>query len=319
MIMKQKSNFFILLLAMAVAISVPSYNQAHAQAQGAQADPYSETYPVNEVRVNGAQRIDTATVLTYVNVAAGTNATNEELNQGLKNLYNTGLFADVDMRYENGIVYVDVEENPIINEIAFEGNGDIENGELLSEISLRPRQAFTRTKVQNDVSRLHEIYRRSGRFAASIDPKIIELDQNRVNLVFEITEGGITQIKGIRFIGNEIFSDAVLQSELSTKEERWYKFLSSNDRYDPDRVEFDKELLRQFYRKEGYVDFQVAAANAELAKDHEDFFLTFNVNEGPRYRVNSVAIDSNLRGFDGSTIRNEVNVLPGAWLSLIHI
>ena len=313
MITKQnpKSFFksFILLLAMAVAISVPLSNQ---QAQ-AQADPYSQAYPVREVRVNGAQRIDPATVLTYVNVSAGTNATSEELNQGLKNLYNTGLFADVDMRYENGIVYVDVAENPIINEIAFEGNSDIENGELLAEISLRPRQAFTRTKVQNDVSRLHEIYRRSGRFAASIDPKVIELDQNRVNLVFEITEGGITKIKGIRFIGNEIFNDDALQSVLSTKEERWYKFLSSSDRYDPDRVEFDKELLRQFYRKEGYVDFQVTAANAELAKDQKDFFLTFNINEGPRYRVNSVAIDSNLRGFDGSTIRSEVNVLPGAW------
>ncbi len=316
MIMKQKSNFFILLLAMAVAISVLSCNQAYAQAQ---ADPYSETYPVNEVRVNGAQRIDPATVLTYVNVNAGTNVTSEELNQGLKTLYNTGLFADVDMRYENGIVYVDVAENPIINEIAFEGNDDIENGELLSEISLRPRQAFTRTKVQNDVSRLHEIYRRSGRFAASIDPKIIELDQNRVNLVFEITEGSITKIKGIRFIGNEIFNDATLQSELSTKEDRWYKFLSSNDRYDPDRVEFDKELLRQFYRKEGYVDFQVTAANAELAKDHEEFYLTFNVSEGPRYRVNSVAIDSNLRGFDGSTIRSEVNVLPGSWYNAENI
>lgn len=302
------SKILVLLSAFAVtAVAIP-------QAVHAQYDEYYEqTSTIREIRVNGVQRIEPSTVLTYLGVNVGDQVTTEILNQSLKNLYATGLFADVNMRQENGIVIVDVTENPIISEIAFEGNDEVKDEELLAEISARPRQVFTKTQVQNDVTRLYEIYRRSGRFAASVEPKIIELDQNRVNLVFEISEGDITKIKGIRFVGNEIFNDSTLQSELSTKEDRWYRFLSSDDRYDPDRVEYDKELLRQFYLKEGYADFQVTSANAELGKDQKEFYLTFNLNEGPRYKVGQVAIDSNLRGFDGATIRDQVNILPGQW------
>ncbi len=306
------------------AQSLPPQAQqpAQAQAQAAQQRQASPnqgqffrepTTTVGEIRVNGAQRIDPATVLTYSGVNVGDQVTRETLNQSLKKLYATGLFADVSLRQDNGVLFLDVAENPIINEIAFEGNDDIKDQDLSAEISLRSRQVFTKTQVQNDVSRIYEIYRRSGRFGATVDPKIIQLDQNRVNLVFEITEGSITKIKGIRFVGNEAFSDHALQSELSSKEERWYKFYSSDDRYDPDRVEFDKELLRQFYLKEGYADFLVTSANAELAQSQEEFYLTFNISEGPRYRVGQVAIDSDLRGFDGATIRKQVNVLPGQW------
>ncbi len=272
---------------------------------------YTDADTITDIRVEGVQRIDPATVLTYLDIRNGDMATTDTLNRGLKNLFATGLFADVAVAQENGILSVQVVENPIVNEIAFEGNGDLKDAELLSEISLRPRKVYTRTQVQNDVARLYEIYRRSGRFAATVDPKIIQLDQNRVDLVFEIAEGGITKIKGIKFVGNEIFSDASLESELATKEDRWYNFLSSNDRYDPDRIEFDKELLRQFYLREGYADFQVTAANAELAKGQEEFFLTFNVQEGPRYTVGEVAIDSDLRGFDGAILRDNVTSLPG--------
>ena len=268
---------------------------------------------IREIRINGAQRVEPSTVLTYLGVQVGDEASSETLNAALKNLYGTGLFADVAMRQDRGILFVDVTENPIINQIAFEGNDDIKDNELLAEISSRPRQVFTRTQVQNDVSRIYEIYRRTGRFAANVDPKIIKLDQNRVNLVFEVNEGGITKIRGIRFVGNEAFSDDALRGELSTKEERWYRFLSSDDRYDPDRIEFDKELLRRFYLKEGYADFNIVSANAELAPGQEEFFLTFTVDEGPRYKVGQVAIDSALRGFDGSVLRDDVTFLPGAW------
>lgn len=284
-------------------------NLAHAQYD----QSYEQTNTVREIRVNGVQRIEPATVLTYLGVNVGDEVSTETLNQALKNLYATELFSDVSMNQDKGVIIVNVVENPIVNEIAFEGNDEVKDNELLAEISLRPRQVYTRTQVQNDVSRLYEIYRRSGRFAAVVEPKIIELDQNRVNLVFEITEGGITKIKGIKFIGNEIFSDAALKSELSTKEDRWYRFLSSDDRYDPDRIEYDKELLRQFYLKEGYADFQVSSANAELARDQEEFYLTFNIDEGPRYKLGKVAIDSNLRGFDGNNLRDKVTVLPGQW------
>jgi outer membrane protein insertion porin family len=298
-----KSIKTLSVLFLLLAIFVGDISPAQAQRQEV----------IREIRINGAERIEPTTVLSYLGVEVGESASSETLNQALKNLYSTSLFADVAMRLDRNILFVDVIENPVINEIAFEGNDEIEDNQLLAEISARPRQVFTRTQVQNDVSRINQIYRRSGYFATSVDPKIIRLDQNRVNLVFEIVEGAETKIKGIRFVGNEVFDDDTLRSELATKEDRWYRFLSSDDRYDPDRLEFDKELLRRFYLKEGYADFQVISANAELAKDKEDFFITFTVDEGDRYRIGNLAIDSNLRGFDGSELIDTVTFLPGQW------
>ncbi len=304
-------TFSHILCAVAVISTTLLLSASHSNAQF---QPYYEqANTVQEIRVNGVERIEPSTVLTYLGLQVGEEVTTDNLNEALKNLYATGLFADVNVRLNKGVLLVDVTENPIVNQIAFEGNDKVKDDELLREISLRPRQVYTRTQIQNDVGRLYEIYRRSGRFAATIDPKIIQLDQNRVNLVFEITEGTITKIKGIRFVGNEVYDDKTLASELSTKEDRWYRFLSSDDRYDPDRIEYDKELLRQFYLKEGYADFQVTAANAELANGQEEFYLTFNVDEGPRYKVNQIAIDSNLRGFDGAGLRDNVSFLPGQW------
>lgn len=268
---------------------------------------------LREIRINGAQRIEAATILTYLNMPTGQPLTDDVMNEGLKNLFATGLFADVRMKQQGGILMVDVVENPIINEIAFEGNKKIKNEELTSEISLRPRQVYTKTKVQNDVSRIYQLYQRGGRFAVAVEPKIIELDQNRVNLVFEITEGDVTAIKSIRFVGNEAFSDGQLRAELSTREERWYRFFSSDDRYDEDRVKFDEELLRRYYLKNGYADFRVVSANAELSEDKESFFLTFTLDEGPRYTINSIAIESNLRGFDATPLRDDVTFVPGEW------
>ena len=297
-----------------IALSLLVFLTAFVAPQQAQAQN-----TIREIRINGAQRVEPATVLTYLGVRVGQEASSETLNQALKNLYGTGLFADVAMKQDRGVLFVDVIENPIVNQIAFEGNSKIKDDELQAEISLRPRQVFTKTQVQNDVARVYEIYRRSGRFAANVDPKIIKLDQNRVDLVFEIDEGGITKIKGIRFVGNEAFSDSALRAELATKENRWYRFLSEDDRYDPDRIEYDKDLLRRFYLKEGYADFQVVSANAELAKDQEEFYLTFTVDEGPRYRVGSIAIDSELRGFDGNDLRDQVTFVPGQWYNANEI
>jgi len=268
---------------------------------------------VREIRVNGVQRIEPTTVLNYLGVSVGQEIDETGLNAALKDLYGTGLFADVSLRQDAGILFVDVTENPIISQIAFEGNDEIKDEELLAEISLRPRQVFTRTKVQNDVTRIYEVYRRTGRFAANVEPKIIKLDQNRINVVFEVAEGEITKIRGIRFVGNQAFDNDTLRSELSSKENRWYRFLSSDDRYDPDRIKYDEELLRRFYLKEGYADFRVVTSNAELAADKKDFFLTFTVEEGERYKIGSVAIDSQLRGFDGEVLRDTVTFVPGQW------
>lgn len=268
---------------------------------------------LREIRINGAQRIEPSTILTYLNIQTGQPLTEDVMNEGLKNLFATGLFADVKMSQQNGVMVVDVLENPIINEIAFEGNDRLDDDQLLAEISLRPRQVYTKTKVQNDVSRVYQLYQRDGRFAVTVEPKIIELDQNRVNLVFEIAEGDVTSIKGIKFVGNKAFDDDQLRAELSTKEERWYRFFSTDDRYDEDRVKFDEELLRRFYLKNGYADFRVVSSNAELSEDKESFYLNFTVEEGPRYKIGSIGIDSSLRGYDATPLKNDVTFLPGEW------
>ncbi len=269
--------------------------------------------PLREVRIEGAQRVEPSTILTYLNMPTGSDLNDDSLNEGLKNLFATGLFADVRMKHQNGILLVDVAENPIINEIAFEGNDRIEDNELMAEIGLRPRQVYTKTKVQNDVARIYQLYQRGGRFAVDVEPKIIELDQNRVNLVFEIVEGDVTDISGIKFVGNKAFDDDQLRSELSTKEERWYRFFATDDRYDEDRVKFDEELLRRFYLKNGYADFRVLSSVAELSEDKKSFYLTFTVEEGPRYAISGIAITSDLRGFDGNVLRDSVTFVPGEW------
>ncbi|HRQ61413.1 MAG TPA: POTRA domain-containing protein, partial [Alphaproteobacteria bacterium] len=178
-------------------------------------------HQVSQVRVEGTERVDPQTVLSYMTIKPGDEVSKDALDQSLKNLFATGLFADIELRQDGSVLVVDVAENPVINQIAFEGNDQIEDEDLLAEIQLRPRQVFTRTKVQSDITRLYQIYSRQGRFAANIEPKLIKLDQNRVNLVFEIDEGPVTKVKSIRFVGNKRFDDDRLRSEVNTKEGAW--------------------------------------------------------------------------------------------------
>lgn len=268
---------------------------------------------ISEIQIVGVERIEPATVLTYMDVRVGDPLNQETMNRALKSLFATGLFADVTLRPKGRILEVSVAENPVISQIAFEGNSKIENDELLAEISLRPRQVFTRTKVQADVNRLYQVYQRNGRFSATIDPKVIRLDQNRVNLVFEIDEGPVTDVKSIRFVGNKRFDDERLRSEISTKESRWYRFFTSDDRYDPDRMGYDQELLRRFYLSQGYADFHLISAIAELSSNREHFFLTFTLEEGKRYKVKDININSALRHFNAEELRPQITFKPGDW------
>ena len=268
---------------------------------------------VRQIEVKGAERVDPSTVLSYLDLEIGDELNRQSLDRALKSLFATGLFADVSLDQSGNTIIVNVVENPVINQIAFEGNERIENEELQAEVQLRPRQVFTRKKVQNDVNRLYQVYRRNGRFSVNIEPKIIKLDQNRVNLVFEITEGSITKIKSIRFVGNKRYDDDKLRSEISTKETAWYRFITADDRYDPDRLAFDQELLRRFYLSQGYADFELISAVAELSNDQDHFFITFTLSEGNRYRVGDISIDSRLTDFDPSVLREHVTFSEGDW------
>jgi len=268
---------------------------------------------IREIVVEGAQRIEPDTVRSYLLVQEGDRFNAAGIDRSLKSLFATGLFADVSFRRAGATLLVQVVENPVINRIAFEGNQRIDDEALTSEISLRPRVIYTRTKVQNDVKRILTLYRRSGRFAARVDPKVIQLPQNRVDLVFEISEGERTEIRNIRFVGNEAFSDSRLREEIRTKESRWWRFLSSDDTYDPDRVTLDRELLRRFYLSEGYADFRVESAVAELTPDRKNFFVTFTVEEGDRYRFGEVKVETTLRDLDPETLDRTVELESGDW------
>ncbi len=276
----------------------------------------TQTEPrIRDIVVEGAQRIDPATVYSYLLVRRGDVFDAARINRSLTSLYATGLFADVAFVQEGDVLIVKVVENPIINRIAFEGNQKIKNDALEAEVSLRPRVIYTRTKVQSDVRRLLTLYRRSGRFAATVEPKIIELPDNRVDLVFEIDEGDATQIAAIRFVGNRAMSDSELREVIRTRESAWWRFFTSDDVYDPDRLVLDQELLRRFYLSEGYADFRVLSANAELSPDRRFFYLTFTVFEGERYRFGTVDLQTTLPGLDPETVRRAITFDAGDWFN----
>lgn len=268
---------------------------------------------IHKIKVEGNERIEAATVLSYVNVQPGDSFNPDLMDNALKALYGTGLFSDVSLYQEGRDLVVVVKENPIINEIAFEGNDKFEDDKLLEEVQLRPRTVLTRTKVQMDVERLQEIYRLSGRFSADIQPKIIKLEHNRVNLVFEINEGPVTFISRISFIGNKKYDDADLQKVIRSREDRWWRFWTSDDKYDQDRLAFDRELLRRFYLDHGYVDFKVESAVAELSPDRKNFYVTLSLNEGERYKVGKVSVQSNIPDLNAAPFQSAVTLQPGDW------
>ncbi|HEX5078663.1 MAG TPA: outer membrane protein assembly factor BamA [Geminicoccaceae bacterium] len=258
---------------------------------------------IREIRVEGNQRIEAATIRSYMAVAPGEPFDPSRLDQSLKNLFATGLFDDVTIRREGDDVVVAVVENPIINRIAFEGNLRLDDDVLTSEVQLRPRVVYTRSRVQNAVTRILELYRRNGRYGATVEPKVIQLPQNRVDLVFEINEGPLTEIERIVFIGNKAFDDGELRDVIQSKEAAWYRFLSTEDTYDPDRLAFDQELLRRFYLARGYADFNVRSAIAELTPDGKSFVITFTVDEGELYTFGEISIDSRLRDLEPDQLR----------------
>lgn len=278
--------FSLLLIAVPIG--------AAPMAQEQQPSEKVEQPPIAFIKVEGTQRVEEETVLAYIVVREGMRPDPQLIDQSVKTLFASGLFADVSIRRENDGLIITVIENPIINRVSFEGNSKITDENLSKESTLRPRLVYTRAKVQDDVERFLELYRRAGRFSARIEPKVIQLPQNRVDLIFEISEGPVTGIRAINFIGNDAFDDGRLMEEIATSETRWWKFLSSNDNYDPDRIAYDRELLRQFYLARGYADFRVISSTAELTREGDAFFVTFNLEEGQVYDFTDSSIETSL-------------------------
>jgi len=292
---------------LAFSALVAEGEQRHAWAQSGQGGV------VREIQVEGNQRIEVGTIISYMLIKEGDAFDTRRVDRSLKSLFATGLFADVTIRRQGEALIVAVVENPVINRIAFEGNSRLKDDDLSAEISLRPRVIYTRTKVQNDVKRILTLYRRKGRFAATVEPKVIQQPQNRIDVVFEINEGEWTEVRNIRFVGNREFSDARLREIIRTKETRWYRFLSSDDNYDPDRLTLDRELLRRFYLSSGYADFRVVSATAELTPDRKNFFITFTIDEGERYAFGELGLDVRMRNLNPDDIRGVIEVEEGDW------
>ncbi len=266
---------------------------------------------IREIVVEGNRRVEDATVLGYLAVRPGDPFDPDRLDRSLKTLFATGLFEDVRLERRGDVLVVRVVENPVVSRVAFEGNSAIDDEQLRAEVGIAPRSVFSRRRVQEAVERILDLYRRNGRYAARVEPKIIRRPQNRVDLVFEIREGPVTRVCGIAFVGNRAFSDSTLRGVVSTRETAWYRFFSSADVYDPDRVELDKERLRRHYRARGYAEFEVTAVTAQLGPDGRCYYLTFAVDEGPRYRFGKVELVSDIPELEPEKLRRLVEVREG--------
>ncbi len=265
----------------------------------------------SSILVQGNERVSADTIISYLDSEGLKNKSQKALQNSLKKLYESDLFLTAKIYYDKENVLVEVKENPIIAEVKFSGNKKVENDDLQSEISLKKRSVFTKAKLQSDLKRISEIYLKSGRFLTKIEPKIIQKDQNRVELIFDIFEGPKAKIGDLYFVGNAAFSDSDLIEQISTRQSKWWKFLSSADVYDADRIEFDKEKLRRFYGSKGYADFTTISSVAQISQTKDRFFITFLLEEGIKYHLGNINIINQIDKFDEKILQKEILIKKG--------
>ena len=267
---------------------------------------------VASIQVEGNRRVELETIRSYFKPGPGGHLGQAQIDDGLKALIETGLFQDVKISQAGGRLVVTVIENPVIGRIAFEGNKKVKDEQLSAEIQSKPRGTLSRPMVQSDAQRIAEIYRRSGRYDVRVTPEIIEQPNNRVDLIFTVTEGSKTGVRSIEFVGNVAMSSYRLRDVIKTRESNLLSFLGGNDVYDPDRVEADRDLIRRYYLKKGFADVQVVAALTEYDPERKGFLVTFKIEEGQQYRVASVNFASSIGALDGNTLRSFSRVNVGS-------
>ena len=312
--MKEYSKIWLRSAGMIITIMMCVFTMlvtSTSVAQDTQPEPVPLPQIIKNIQVQGNQRVEANTVASYLLFAPGDPYSEDRIDLSVKTLYATGLFADVAIDPRDGNVLIRVIENPIINRVILEGNKSLKSDKITDEIEAEPRAIFTRSNIQEDVQRIIELYRQSGRFGATISPKVVQQPQNRVDLIFEISEGPVTGVKRINVIGNSEFSDRRLRKEMATEESIWYKFFSSNDNYDPGRLEFDREQLRTFYTNRGFADFRVVSAVAELTPDQEDFYITFTVDEGEEYTWGDITVETELDDLSSDFLERLISIAPG--------
>jgi outer membrane protein insertion porin family len=272
---------------------------------------YTAKSVIQKIVVSGTNRLDADTVKSYIALHEGDSYSIQKIDRSLKALYGIGLFSDVKITPQGSTLYLDVKENPIVNHIGFEGNSRYDDEALKKEILLKPRAVYTKAKIQADTQRLMDLYRKAGRYSTTVTHKLVELDQNRLDVVFQVGEGDVNYIEKIKFMGNEAFSESNLRDQIDMREDRWWRFLSSSTTYDEDHMAVDKERLRQFYLSKGYADFQVISAVSELTEDKKGFEITYTIKEGNRYNINHVTVDSKLSGLNAKDLKDDLLVNDG--------
>lgn len=314
----QRAIAFLLTGTVLSALAIaPAAAQTAQPAQPTTAPIAADTAPsaqtIRSIAVVGNQRLEADTIRSYVRLRVGQSYTRATLDQALKDLYETELFAEAQITDNEGALVIQIKENPVINRVILEGNKKLKEDKLRPEIKMQPRQIYTRSKVRADVARILELYKRQGRYAATVEPKLVQLDQNRVDVVFEIQEGAKSKVRQINIIGNEKFSDGELRGEMATKQASLTTLLSGNTSYDPDRMAYDQQKLRQFYLTQGYADFSVVSAVAELTSDKQDFIITYVVEEGERYKFGKIDVESDLRDFRPEMLKNMLPMKTDQW------
>ncbi len=277
------------------------------------AQPVQGGGSIAAINVSGNHRIESDTIVSYMVVQPGDPFDTQRINESLKTLYATGLFSSVSITRDGNNLDVAVVENPTVDQVLFSGNKVVADKDAQAAISLKSRSVFTPAAAEADRRTLLDLYAKKGYFNATVTPNIIKLPDNRVNVVFQCTDGTQTLISRITFIGNRHFSQSTLRDVVSSRQYAWFRFLSSADQYDSDRVEYDEYLLHKFYLHKGYADMNILSANAELSPDRKSFYLTFDIFEGPRYRVGSIKIVSGIRTLQAKQLRGLVPLAAGDW------
>jgi outer membrane protein insertion porin family len=255
------------------------------------------------VTVVGNTRVEPETIAAYIKGAPGRSLSASEVDESVKALFATGMFSDVQISQSGGKVIVKVVENPVIARVAFEGN-DVQSDQVLTGvIDLQPRSVLTQAKVESDTQRILELYRRTGRYNATVEPKQVDLGKGRVDLIYQINEGPRTEVSTITFVGNKAFSSYRLSNVISTKESGLFGWFKSSDNYSPDKLNADQETLRRFYFNHGYADFRIVSATADYDRQQNSFFLTFTVDEGERYKYGDVKVETSLAELNADDLK----------------
>ena len=271
----------------------------------------ANTFKLGSISISGNNRLSDDAIINYARLRPSMTVSSEDLSFAYSKVVDTGLFKDVKFKQDGQNLIISVEEYATVNEISFEGNRKFTDEKLLSFLFTSKNFVFSPEKLEKDLSALKTAYRNSGRFSARIQPKVVNLSNNRVNLIFEIFEGRVVEIEKISFVGNREFSDRRLRRVLSSKQAGFLRKIIVKDTLIEEKISLDKRLLTDFYRSRGYVDFKINNVNTELSEEKDGFFVTYNITEGPKFAIGDVKLTSNIKEVSVSDWKNLKNLQSG--------